>query len=111
MRLVAVAVPGLLVAGSAVLGVRLLLFAPAGLGAFSTVLAVFFGAAAVAYFLLARAVARQSRVGDIVAIASCGLGALLSVSAAMTWPDWAVLGLNVAALGLLVGCVPRRPPA
>lgn len=111
MRLAAVVVLGLLVAGSAAFAVRLLLFAPAILGAFSTVLAVFFAALAVGYLLLARAVVRQSRAGHILAIAACGLVALLSVSAGMDWPDWIALGLNVAGLGLLLGCVPRRPPA
>ena len=26
----------------------------------------------------------------------------------MTWLDWAVLGVNVATAGLLLGCIPRK---
>ncbi len=111
LRLAAVVVLGLLVAGAAFLCVRFLLFAPAALGGFSTVLSLFFGSAAVAYGLLARAVVRQSRVGHLLALGGCGLGALLSVSPGMTWPDWMVLVLNLVAIALLLACIPRRRAA
>ena len=110
-RLVAAALLGLLSALSLVLAVRLYFFLPSRSVAASGVVALLLGVGALVYGLLARAVLKQSRGGHILAVVVCLSGAVLSVSVAMAWPDWAALVGNVVAAGLLLGCVPRRATA
>lgn len=101
---------GLLAAIYLVLAVRLYFFPDASAVA-SGLVALVFAMAALVYGLVTRAVVRQSRIGHILAAIVAALGAVFSLSAAMEWPDWVTLGVNLAAFGLLLGCVPRRPRA
>ncbi len=107
LRVVAVALLGLLTVTYLVLGVRLYFF-PAGEAAASGLVGIVMGAVAVAYLLVTRAVVRQSRAGHILAIVVCAAAILLGITPGMTWIDWTALGLNVAAAGALLGCVPRK---
>jgi hypothetical protein len=98
-----------LAAAWALIGLRLFLFAPAGLsGSLAAVLGLLGLVNALGYGLAARWVGVQARWGHIVAIVLVGLNLLLGVSAGMTWLEWTVLGVNAVALGLLLACVPRR---
>jgi hypothetical protein len=111
LRLAAVVLLALLTIAYLLLAVRLYFF-PTGSAVGSGVVGVVFGVAALAYGLLARAVVKQSRAGHIAAAVVCAVGAVLSVSAAMAWPDWTTLGINAASFCLLLGCVPGKvPPA
>ena len=107
LRLAAVVLLGLLTLTYLGLGVRLYFF-PAGGAVASGLVAVVLGLAALTYLLVTRAVIRQSRLGHILAIVVCGVAAVLGVTPGMTWLDWAVLGVNVATAGLLLGCIPRK---
>lgn len=107
LRLGAAALLGLLAALYLVLAVRLYFF-PDGSAVASGVVAIAFGVGALVHGLLARAVVKQSRGGHILAAVVCLSGAVLSISVAMAWPDWASLLVNLVGLGLLLSCVPSR---
>lgn len=110
LRLGAVVLLGLLAA--LYLGLAVLLYlAPTGTAVGSGLVGVALAAAGLVYGLLARAVVRQSRAGHLTAAVVCAVGAVLSISAAMAWTDWATLGVNVAAFAMLLGCVPRKRAA
>jgi hypothetical protein len=93
----------------AILGVRMFVLPPVGM---ATSLASLVGLAylvdALAYGLGARWVAVQRRWGHIVAIVVVAINLLLGFTPQMSWLEWALLGVNVATLGLLVATVPRR---
>lgn len=103
LRLIAVVLLGGLTVLYLVFAIRLS-FLPAVTG----ILGIAFAVAALGYGLLARAVAKQSRGGHITAVVVTVIGAILAVSAGMEWLDWLVLAANLAAFGVLLGCVPRR---
>ncbi|MCB0911874.1 MAG: hypothetical protein KDB60_09715 [Propionibacteriaceae bacterium] len=109
LRLVAVVLLGLLTATYLVLAVKLYFF-PAveavASGLFGIVLAVI----ALLYALATRAVLRQSRVGHLLAVVLCVLAVVLGLTPGMTWIDWTVLGVNLVAVAVLLGCVPRKAP-
>ena len=107
LRLGAAALLGLLAALYLVLAVRLY-FRPFGSVVASGVVAILLGVGALVYGLLIVAVVKKSRGGHILAAVVCLIGAVLSISVAMAWPDWAALVVNVVSAGLLLGCVPRR---
>ena len=87
---------------------RLYFAPPPGPDAFaSALLAVLAALAATAYVVCARWVAKQVRWGHLVAIGVVALGALLGISAGMSWVDWVVLAANVVALVLLIVSRPR----
>lgn len=99
----------LLAALWAILGVRLYVAPPAGMASsFASVVGLFYLIDALAYGLGARWVAVQKRWGHIVAIVVVALNVLLGFTAQMTWLEWALLGVNVVTLGLLIPTVPRR---
>lgn len=110
LRLGAALLLGLLAATYLVLAVRLALFPEASALA-SGLVALVFALAALVYVLVTRAVVKQSRIGHILAAVVAALGAVFSLSAAMEWPDWVTLVVNLAAFGLLLGCVPRKTAA
>jgi lysylphosphatidylglycerol synthetase-like protein (DUF2156 family) len=110
LRLVAALLLGLLTVLSLGLALRLY-FVPPGNAVASALLGVVLAVVALAYGLLLRAVLRQSRVGHILAVVACALGAVLAMSDGMAWLDWTVLGVNAIAAAVLLGCVPRRPAA
>lgn len=110
MRLGAALLLGLLAAVYLALGVRLYFF-PSGSAVASGLVGVAFGVGALVYGVLTRAVVRHSRPGHIVAAVVAALGAVLSVSGSMQWPDWVTLAVNVAAFVLLLGSVPARTRA
>ncbi len=107
LRLIAVVLLGGLTVLYLVFAIRLS-FLPAVDPAVTGILGIAFAVAALGYGLLARAVAKQSRGGHITAVVVTVLGAILAVSAGMEWLDWLVLAANLAAFGVLLGCVPRR---
>lgn len=107
LRLVAVLLLGVLTALYLVFAVRLYVV-PAVDPVVTGLIGVAFAVVAVVYGVLTRAVAKQSRVGHVIAIVVAALGALLSISVGMEWLDWVVLLVNLGAFGVLLGCVPRR---
>ncbi|MCA0295308.1 MAG: hypothetical protein LCH96_08395 [Actinobacteria bacterium] len=110
LRLGAVVLLGLL--GLLYLGLAVLLYlAPQGTAVGSGLVGLVLAAAALTYGLLARGVVKQSRAGHVTAAMVCAIAAVLSISAAMAWTDWATLGVNVAAFAMLLGCVPRKASA
>lgn len=109
LRLGAVLALGLLALGGLMLAIRLYFF-PDGSAVASAIVGIGFGVGALAYGLLAWAVVRQSRGWHLVAAVTCAVAAVLAIRAGMAWPDWLILGVNVAAFGLLLGCVPRKAP-
>jgi hypothetical protein len=107
LRLIAVVLLGGLTVLYLVFAIRLS-FLPAVDAAVTGILGIAFAVAALGYGLLARVVAKRSRGGHITAVVVTVLGAILAVSAGMEWLDWLVLAANLAAFGVLLGCVPRR---
>ena len=110
LRLLAVVLLGLLTAIPLILAVKLYFF-PDGSAVAGGLVGVLFGLSALAYGLARSAVVRQSRGGQIAAVVWCVIGAVLQISVTMAWPEWTLLGLNVVAAGVLVGCVPERASA
>ncbi len=108
LRLGAVVLLGLLAALYLVLAALLSLTTPSGSAVAGGLVRVALTAAALTYGALAWAVVRQSRAGHIAATVVCALGAVLSLSAAMAWTDWATFAVNLAALAMLLASVPRR---
>jgi len=93
----------------AILGVRLYVAPPVGMASsFASVVGLFYLVDALAYGLAARWVAVQKRWGHIVAIVVVAVNVVLGITAQMTWLEWALLGVNVVTLGLLIATVPRR---
>lgn len=110
LRLGAVLLLGVLIVWAVVLAVRLYFVPPfdAVLGA---LLGVLFGVVTLVYGLLTWAVVKQRRVGHILAIVVCSLAVVFAIAPNMQWIDWVFLAVNLAAAGLLLGCVPRRAAA
>lgn len=99
----------LLAALWAILSVRLYVAPPVGMASsFASVVGLFYLVDALAYGLAARWVAVQKRWGHIVAIVVVAVNVVLGITAQMTWLEWALLGVNVVTLGLLIATVPRR---
>ncbi len=99
----------LLAALWAILGVRLYVVPPAGMASsFASVVGLFYLVDALAYGLAARWVAVQKRWGHIVAIVVVAVNVVLGITAQMTGLEWALLGVNVVTLGLLIATMPRR---
>lgn len=110
LRLAAVVLLGAVALVWLLVAIRLYFAPPPGPDAFaSALLAVLAVVAATAYVVCARLVARQVRWGHLAAIGVAGLGAVLGISAGMSWVDWTVVAANLVALGLLLFTVPRRP--
>lgn len=109
LRLGAVLLLAALASVWALIALRLYFVPPVGI---STTVAALLGVVAVlnaiAYCLAARWVAVRRRWGQFMAIGLLALNVLLGVTAGMTWVEWSVLALNLAALGLLLTTVPRR---
>jgi hypothetical protein len=100
---------GLLAAAWAIIGLRLLFLPPEGLaGVLAAAAGLIALADAVGYGLSARWVAVQKRWGQFVAIGLVVVNLLLGFTTDMTWVEWSVLAVNALALGLLLGCLPRR---
>ncbi|HOC13880.1 MAG TPA: hypothetical protein PLL50_02945 [Propionicimonas sp.] len=106
-RLLAVVLLTMLTVLFAVMGLRLYLAPP--VDALSGSLYGFVALmTALAYGLSARWVAIQRRWGHLVALAVVVLGAVLGLTANMTWLEWAMLGANVLALACLAASIPRK---
>lgn len=109
LRLSAVGVLALLGTLWAILGLRLYLAPPPGLASsFASVVGVFYLVDALAYGLAARWVAVRSRWGHIAAIVVVAVNVVLGITAQMDWLEWALLGVTLVTLALLVLTVPRR---
>lgn len=99
----------LLAALWAILGLRLFVAPPEGIASsLASVVGLSYLVDALAYGLVARWVAVQKRWGHVVAIVVMAVNLLLGFTAQMAWLEWALLEVNVVALGLLSLTVPRR---